>query len=166
MAVDYGLSLGFRAQDLLLALLVTQFVGFPASLAFGRLGEKIGAKRGILIGLAVYCMVTVWGFFMKSAWEFYGIAITIGLVQGGVQLLSRSCYARLFPPERAAEFFGFYNMMGKFAAVIGPFMVGWVSAMTGSNRIGILSLLVLFLAGAVILSGVRTEPHRDTQRQP
>ncbi len=151
MAVDYGLSLGFPSNSLITALLITQFVGFPAAIAFGRLGERIGARTGILIALAVYVAVTTWGAFMNQVWEFYLLAVVIGLVQGGVQSLSRSLYARLIPAGRSAEFFGFYNMLGKFAAVLGPILMGWVGVMTGSPRLGILSVLVLFVLGALLL---------------
>lgn len=151
MAVDYGLSLGFASNSLIVALLITQFVGFPAAIAFGRLGDRIGARAGILVALGVYAAVTAWGAFMSAVWEFYLLAVVIGLVQGGVQSLSRSLYARLIPPGRSAEFFGFYNMLGKFAAVLGPALMGWVGVLSGSPRIGILSVLALFLAGAVLL---------------
>jgi MFS transporter, UMF1 family len=151
MAVDYGKALGFDSQDLILALLLTQFVGFPAALVFGRLGERFGPKRGILFAIAVYCVVTVWGSQLDSSREFYGIAFAIGCVQGGIQALSRSLYARLIPQDRAAEFFGFYNILGKFAAVVGPVMVGAVGAVSGSPRAGLLSILILFLAGVLLL---------------
>ncbi len=151
MAVDYGLSLGFPSNSLITALLITQFVGFPAAIAFGRLGERIGARTGILIALGVYVAVTTWGAFMNQVWEFYLLAAVIGLVQGGVQSLSRSLYARLIPAGRSAAFFGFYNMLGKFAAVLGPILMGWVGVLTGNPRVGILSVLVLFVLGALLL---------------
>ncbi|GAA0693393.1 MFS transporter [Marinobacterium maritimum] len=151
MALDYGLSIGLNSKDLIRALLITQFIGFPAAILFGRIGEKIGAKHGILIALGVYILVTIFSAFMDAAWQFYLLAVVIGLVQGGVQALSRSVYARMVPPEYTAEFFGFYNMMGKFAAVLGPALIGWVAMMSGSNRIGILSLVILFAAGSYLL---------------
>jgi len=151
MAVDYGLALGFSGSDLILALLIVQFVGFPAALAFGSIGARLGPKTGILTGIAVYMFITVWGYFMRATWEFYAIAILIGLVQGGVQSLSRSFYARLVPAGAGAEFFGFYNLLGKFAAVVGPVLMGWVALVTGDSRVSILSLLVLFIAGAGLL---------------
>ena len=154
MAVDYGLSLGFTAQDLITALLLVQFVGFPSALVFGLVGERIGAKTGIFAGLVVYVGITVWAYFITETWEFYGVAIAIGLVQGGVQALSRSLYARIIPQDSAAEFFGFYNFLGKFAAVLGPVMMGWVAVATGSARISILSILILFIAGGLILTKV------------
>lgn len=157
MAVDYGLSLGFDAGSLIVALLITQFVGFPAALAFGRLGGRIGAKRGVLLGLAVYVGVTAWAAAMRSAAEFFALAAVIGLVQGGVQALSRSLYARIIPPSKAGEFFGFYNMLGKFAAVIGPLLMGWVGLATGSPRRAILSIALLFAAGGALLVFVDEE---------
>jgi UMF1 family MFS transporter len=157
MAVDYGMSLGFESRTLITALLVTQFVGFPAAIAFGRIGERLGTKTGIFMGLAVYVVVAVWGFFMQRQAEFYVLAVAIGLVQGGVQSLSRSFYAKLIPEARAAEFFGFYNMLGKFAAVIGPFLMGWVSVTTGNARYSILAVIALFVAGGLVLYTVPAE---------
>jgi UMF1 family MFS transporter len=157
MAVDYGLSIGFDEKGLLLALLITQFVGFPSALAFGKLGEKLGAKTWILIGIGVYTVITIWAYFMSRETEFYMLAAAIGLVQGGVQSLSRSLYARIIPQNKSAEFFGFYNMLGKFATVIGPFMMGWVGNTFGNSRLGILSIIVLFAAGGVLLQRVNVE---------
>jgi UMF1 family MFS transporter len=151
MAVDYGLSLGFDAEGLIVALLITQFVGFPSAIFFGKIGEKFGPKTGIFIGIGVYVLVTIWAFFMTREVEFYALAVSIGLVQGGVQSLSRSFYTRIIPSNKAAEFFGFYNMLGKFAAVIGPILMGWVGVASGNPRIGILSIIVLFISGATLL---------------
>lgn len=151
MAVDYGMSLGFAANSLIVALLLVQFVGFPAAILFGKLGEKLGTKTSILLGIGVYIGVTVWGRFMDSTREFYVLAVAIGLVQGGVQSLSRAFYSRIIPANRAAEFFGFYNMLGKFAAVIGPILMGLVGVLTGNPRHSILAIVVLFLGGGVIL---------------
>ena len=151
MAVDYGLSLGFDQNSLIAALLITQFVGFPSALAFGWLGSRYGPKAGIITGLLIYMVVTVWASLMSTATEFYVLALMIGLAQGGVQALSRSFYARMIPENRTAEFFGFYNMLGKFAAIIGPVMMGWVGILANSSRVGLLSLLVLFVIGAMVL---------------
>jgi UMF1 family MFS transporter len=115
------------------------------------MGEKIGAKTGIVIAIGVYIAVTVFGYFMDVVAEFYALAIVIGLVQGGVQSLSRSLYARIVPGNKAAEFFGFYNIMGKFATVLGPLMVAMVSGLTGDPRLAILSIIVLFAIGGVLL---------------
>ena len=155
MAVDYGISIGFEPAQLIVALLITQFVGFPATYLYGRMSHSIGARNGILFGITVYGLVTVWGSMMQSVWEFYALAAIIGLVQGGVQALSRSLYARLIPASQAAELFGFYNMVGKSAAVIGPIMMGWLGVLSGSPRLGILSLLILFVAGFLVLLRVK-----------
>ena len=157
MAVDYGLSLGFDQNSLITALLITQFTGFPAALAFGWFGGRYGPKTGIFIGLAVYIVVTVWASVMDSVAEFYYLAFFIGLAQGGIQALSRSLYVRMIPAERSAEFFGFYNMLGKFAAILGPVMIGWVGVISGNPRTGILSLLVLFVVGGLVLMGVKVQ---------
>ncbi len=161
MAVDYGLSIGFDSNSLIVALLITQFVGFPAAIVFGKLGQRYGAKTGIFIAIGVYIGITIWASMIEKEIEFYGLAIMIGLVQGGIQSLSRSLYARLIPADKAAEFFGFYNMLGKFAAVVGPLMMGWIVVATDSHRLAVLSLLVLFVAGAVLLWFVD-----DKARQP
>ena len=155
MAVDYGRALRFDTGSLITALLITQFVGFPAALVFGRLGEKFGAKTGILIALVVYVGACVGGYRMERASQFYVLAIIIGLVQGGVQSLSRSYYARLIPADKAAEFFGFYNMLGKFAAILGPAMMGSVALWTGNPRFGILAIIPLFVIGGALLARVK-----------
>ena len=151
MAVDYGKSLGFATANLITALLMTQFIAFPAALVFGWLGNRWGAKRGILLGLAGYVVITLMAVRMDSVSQFYVLALSVGLVQGGVQALSRSLYASLIPQDQAAEFFGFYNMLGKFAAVLGPLLVGWVGVLTGSPRLGLLAVLLLFGVGAWLL---------------
>jgi UMF1 family MFS transporter len=155
MAVDYGSALNLPGNSLIFALLITQFVGFPAAIVFGKLGERLGARTGILLGLAVYVGVCIFGYFMTSVAHFYVLAVTVGLVQGGVQSLSRSLYARLIPPDKAGEFFGFYNMLGKFAVIIGPILMSLVGLLTGNPRTGILSLILLFGLGAGLLWRVR-----------
>jgi UMF1 family MFS transporter len=151
MAVDYGLSLGFDQSHLIKALLLTQFVAFPAALGFGWLGGRIGARNGIFLALAVYLAATCYAYFLDDAGDFYLLAFVVGLVQGGIQSLSRSYYGRLVPRDKSSEFFGFYNMMGKASAIIGPTLVGVTAAVTGDSRLSILSIIVLFLAGATLL---------------
>ncbi|MCK5197691.1 MAG: MFS transporter, partial [Spirochaetales bacterium] len=157
MAVDYGTSLGFPAESLIIALLLVQFVAFPAALIYHKFAQKIGVKRAIQVAIFAYAVITVFGVLMQKPLHFYILAMMIGLFQGGIQALSRSYYTRLIPESKAAEFFGFYNMLGKFAAVIGPFMIGLVTVISGSNRIGMLSILILFLLGAVLLRRVDEE---------
>ena len=160
MALDYGQSIGLATTHLIVALLITQFVGFPAAIVFGRLGERWGAQRSVLLGIAVYAVVTVFATRMHSAREFYALAVTVGLVQGGVQSLSRSIYSRLIPADRASEYFGFYGVLDKSAAFFGPLLMGWVGLYTNNSRQGILSLLVLFVAGGWLLSKVRLPASR------
>lgn len=151
MALDYGMAIGFDEKDLIVALLITQFVGLPATIAFGYLGARFGAKSGIYLGIGVYIAAALWGYAMQHVWEFYALAVVIGLVQGGVQSLSRSLFARIMPVARAGEFFGFYNMLGKFAVVIGPLLMGSAALATGSSRAAVLVILALFLAGGALL---------------
>jgi len=151
MAIDYGLSLGLQTRSLLTALLVTQFVAFPAALAFGWFGGRFGARTGILIAIAVYILATFGAYRIHSEHDFLVLAIVIGCVQGGIQSLSRSLYGRLVPEGKAGEFFGFYNMMGKFAAVLGPTLTGVVAYTTHDPRLAIMSVSLLFAIGGVLL---------------
>jgi len=185
MAVDYGLSLGFSSRDLIGALLVVQFVGFPAALVFGRLGRRWGPRRAIFLAIAIYIGVTIWGAMMTNRLEFYAMAAIIGLVQGGIQALSRSYYARLIPAQHPAEFFGFYNMLGKFASIFGPALMGGVGLLVRqalmpaapnaeqltrigqvASRASILSLLVLFALGAILLWRVKEGVEMRQEHQP
>jgi UMF1 family MFS transporter len=154
MAVDYGLSIGLAQSSLIAALLLVQFVGFPAALAFGWLGKRIGARTGIFIAIGVYGAASIYAYFLDSELEFFGLAIVIGLVQGGIQSLSRSLYGRLVPPGRAGEFFGFYNLMGKAASILGPLLTGVVALLTRDSRLAIVSISILFVIGALFLRKV------------
>jgi len=155
MAVDYGLALGFESSDLIFALLITQFVGFPAAIVYGYIGSRVGVKKSLMAGIFIYGLITWLGYSMNTASEFYLLAVLIGLVQGGVQAMSRSMFARMVPEGKAAEYFGIYNMLGKSAAIIGPLLMGGVALMTDNHRYSILSVLVLFILGALILSMVK-----------
>jgi UMF1 family MFS transporter len=157
MAVDFGLSQGLSMQDLIRAILITNFVGFPAAILFGRIALRWGTKRALCLGLTIYIVVTFAAVFITTATQFYLLAISIGLVQGGVQSLSRSFFARLIPEEKSAEYFGFYNMLGKFSAILGPVLAGVVTLTFNSQRIGILSILILFVSGFFILLKVEQE---------
>ena len=161
MAVDYGLSLGFPSDSLIVALLIVQFVGFPAALVFGLVAARVGPKPTLYFGVVVYVAVTVWAYLMTTVAEFYILAVVVGLVQGGVQAISRSLYARYVPPEQSGEFFGFFNMIGRFAAIIGPTLVALTGLLTGSSRLGILSVIVVLVIGLVLLSFVR-----EHEREP
>ena len=151
MAVDYGMSIGFNSSTLMTALLMVQFIAFPAALGYNWVAMKIGTKEAVMTAIFAYIIITILGYFMKSETHFYILAILIGLFQGGIQALSRSLYSRIIPKSHAAEFFGFFNMLGKFAAVIGPLLIGSVTILTGSARLGILSIIVLFICGAFLL---------------
>jgi len=169
MAVDYGLSLGFDSSDLILALLIVQFVGFPAALAFGRLGQRWDVRKAIYLALGIYVFITAWGVMMTHKTEFYILACFIGLVQGGIQALSRSYYARLIPRGQTGEYYGFYNMLGKFAVIGGPALMSLVGLVARrmlmppgatpeqiqqvgqlASRWGLGSILILFVTGAVL----------------
>ena len=155
MGMDYGLSLGFPAGTLILSLLLIQFVGFPASLAFGKIGDRFGARTGIYIAIVVYIGICIWGYRLSKPVEFYALAVAIGLVQGGINSLSRSFYSRLIPEEQSAQFFGYYNTIGRFSAVLGPAVMGAVSLWTGNPRLSMLALIAFFIAGAMFLARVR-----------
>ncbi len=179
MAVDFGMSLGFAFKDLIGAFLVTQFIAFPSALLFGQMGRYWGVRRSIYLALGVYVLVTIWGANMTRVSEFYVLAGAIGLVQGGIQALSRSYYTRFIPHQQSAEFFGFYNMLGKFAAIMGPALMGLTGlavkrlllpqnptleqmAHTSllATRTSIIAVLVLFLIGAILLYFVDEEKGR------
>ncbi len=151
LAVAYGDEIGIAQSDLLLALVITQFVGVPCALAFGVLGRRWGAKRAIFLGLAVYTLICVFGHFMKTAAHFYILAVLVGVVQGGTQALSRSLFATMVPKGRSAEFFGFFSTGQRFAGILGPFLFGLIAQLTGSSRWGILSVAFFFVAGAALL---------------
>ncbi len=151
MAVDYGMSIGFDSNSLIVALLITQFVGFPSAIATGKISEKIGTKTTLYLCIIVYICVCIWGSLMNHVNEFYILAITVGLVQGGIQSLSRSLFSRIIPSGSVSQFFGFYNMLGKFAVVIGPLLMGSVSLITKNPRYSVLSVIILFIAGGIIL---------------
>jgi UMF1 family MFS transporter len=158
MAVNYGQRLGFADQDLVFALLITNFAGFPATLLYGFAAHRFGPKKGIYFALLVYIGACGWALQMTTIREFYIMAIIIGCVQGGVQGLSRSLFASLIPPEQPGEFFGFYNMTTKFAHVLGPAMVAIAAMLTDEPRWILLVLMPLFFAGAFLLMLVREPP--------
>ena len=160
MAVDYGLALGLKQTSLITALLLVQFIGFPAAWAFGWLGQKIGARTGILIGIAVYAAIAGYAYFLTTETQFFVMALIIGLVQGGIQSLSRSLFGRLVPVGKAGEFFGFYNLMGKAAAILGPTLTGVVALLTNDSRLAIVSIVILFVIGAAFLMRVRVPAAR------
>ena len=165
MAVDYGATLKFPDSALITALLMVQFIAFPCALLFSLFAKKIGVKQAVIVGIVGYGIITFLGYFMSQVWHFYTLAALVGLFQGGIQALSRSLYTRIIPAEKAAQFFGFYNMLGKFAAVIGPAMMGTITLATGNIRYGILSILVLFVLGGYFLLKVNIEEGSKMARE-
>ena len=160
MAVNYGQRLGFDDNDLVLALLISNFVGFPATLIYGALAHRFGAKKGIYFALVAYVGACLWAIQMTDIREFYIMAVVIGAVQGGVQGLSRSVYASLIPAEQPGEFFGFYSMTTKFAHVLGPAMVAIAAMLSDDTKWVLLALMPMFLAGALLLALVRVPTHK------
>jgi UMF1 family MFS transporter len=157
MSVDYGTSLGFSTSALITALLMVQFIAFPATLIYNWFASRIGIKRGIFIGIVGYTVISIFASLVSKEWHFYAIAVMIACFQGGIQALSRSLYSRIIPKSNSAEFFGFYNMFGKFAAIVGPPLVGYVGMVTGNPRLGIFSVIVLFILGGFMLLKVDVE---------
>ena len=151
MATSYGSDIGLSATSMIQALLLTQFVGFPATLVFGYYADKFGYKYSLSFAIIVYIFVVLFSAQMDTALEFYVVASVVGLVQGGVQAISRSFFSTLIPENKAAEFFGFYNFIGKSSVFIGPFMVSGIALLTESPNLGILSLLILFIPGLILL---------------
>jgi len=151
MATSYGSDIGLTATSMIGALLLTQFIGFPATLVFGLYADKFGYKLSLTFGIVTYIGVVLFSSQIDTALDFYIVASVIGLVQGGVQAISRSYFSNLIPPEKAAEFFGFYNFIGKSSVILGPFMVSGIALLTGNPGYGILSLLILFIPGLILL---------------
>jgi len=154
MGTAVGDEIGIEMSDLIAAILITQFVGIPCALAFGKLGKLIGSKRAILIGLVGYTGISIGGYFVQTAAHFYVLAILVGTVQGGTQALSRSLFSTMVPKDRAAEFFGFYSTSSRFAGIAGPLIFGIISQFTGTSRHGLIALTVFFIGGALLLMTV------------
>ncbi|SES98033.1 MFS transporter, UMF1 family [Salinibacillus kushneri] len=157
MATVYGREIGIASNDLIVALLITQFVGIPCTFLFGWLAGKIHPKKALTLALLVYVAIVILGYFMSSALHFYLLAVCVGFVQGGSQALSRSIFGRMVPRQKEAEFYGFYGISSKFAAIVGPFVFGLVGQITGSSRLGILALLTFFIVGIILLQMVNIE---------
>ena len=151
MAVAYGTDLGFDSSQLIIALIFTQFVGFPATFAYGFLSERYGLFNMLIVGILVYIFICIYSLFITSATDFFILAGLVGLVQGGVQSVSRTIFSRIIPQDKATEFFGFYNLIGKSAVVVGPALVGWMAYIFNNPKAGIVSLLILFIPGIIIL---------------
>mgnify|MGYP001149298100 CR=1 FL=1 len=165
MATIYGNEIGIGQTDLIGALLMVQFVGIPFSFAFGWLAKKIGTKNSIYLSLGVYTLISIGGYFMRSALHFWLLGFSVALVQGGSQALSRSLYGRMVPKAQSAEFFSFFSVSGKFAGIFGPFLFGLVSQLFGNSRLGIVSLIIFFISGSLLLTRVDEEKGIQVAKQ-
>jgi UMF1 family MFS transporter len=154
MSSSYGADLGISSNTLLIVLLATQFVAFPFAILYGKLAERFGAKKMIFVGIVVYTIICIYGYFLKTALDFWILAMLVGTSQGGIQALSRSYFGKLVPKENANEFFGFYNIFGKFAAIMGPTLMAITTQITGRSTDGVFSIVALFVIGGIILTRV------------
>lgn len=154
MATSYGADLGISTTNLLIILLATQFVAFPFAILYGWLAGKFRGKTMLYVGIFVYTLICIYAYFLDSTLDFWILAMLVGTSQGGLQALSRSYFGKLVPKENANEFFGFYNIFGKFAAIMGPFLVGIVTQLTGRTNNGVFSIILLFIIGGIILMKV------------
>jgi MFS transporter, UMF1 family len=164
LAAVYGNEIGLEQNTMIVAILLTQFIGIPFTFLFGQVAGRLGTKPSIFIGLAVYCVVSALGYFMTSAAHFYALAILVGLVQGGVQALSRSLFASMIPRARSSEMFALFGVFEKFAGIFGPAVFAIMKALTGSSRNGILSVLAFFVAGGLLLLLVDVDAGRRAAR--
>ncbi len=154
MATVYGSDVGLKSSDMLLILLVSQFIAFPFAILFGKLAKKFSARSMISFAILLYTFICFYAYFMNSVIHFWVLTILVMTSQGGIQALSRSFFGKMLPKEHSNEFFGFYNIFGKFAAIMGPLLVGVFSQVTGNSRFGILSLVLLFATGFILFRRV------------
>ena len=164
VAAIYGESIGLDAGAMISALLITQFIGVPAAFAFGALASRTGAKPAVFLGLAVYTVITILGYYMTTSAHFYMLAILVGLVQGGTQSLSRSLFASMIPRQKSSEFFAFFSVFERYAGVLGPLVFGAVVAYSGSGRNAIIAVLIFFVVGGALLIPVDVEAGRRQAR--
>lgn len=164
MATTYGAEIGLDDSAMIAALLITQFVGIPFAFLFGMVADRIGAKRSVFFGLAVYAVITLLGYRMRNNVQFFALAVLVGTVQGGTQALSRSMFAAMIPRDKSSEFFAFFGVFERYAGILGPAIFAWTVGRTGSSRSAILSVLAFFIIGAVILSRVDVEEGRRAAR--
>lgn len=162
MSTAYGTDLGISSTNLLIILFATQVVAWPFALLFGKLSEKYTGKKMLYVGIFIYIVVCIYAYFLETTTDFWILAMLVATSQGGIQALSRSYFAKLVPKANANEFFGFYNIFGKFASIMGPLMVGLTAQLTGNSSMGVFSLVILFVIGMVILAFV-PEPEAENQ---
>lgn len=165
MSAAYGTEIGIGQSSLIAAFILVQFVGVPCAFAFGWIASKVGAKPAIFAGLVVYVVITILGYFMRTATDFFILAALVGTVQGGTQALSRSLFASMIPSYKSGEFFGFYSIFEKFAGIFGPLLFDIVITATGASRNAILMIIVFFIAGAALLAFVNVEAGREEARR-
>jgi MFS transporter, UMF1 family len=164
MATIYGTEIGIDDNAMIAALLVTQFIGIPFAFLFGMYAGKVGAKAAVFTGLGAYSFITVLGYFMHSAFEFFALAILVGMVQGGTQALSRSMFASMIPRHKSSEFFAFFSVFERYAGILGPAIFAWVVAHSGTSRNAILSVLAFFIVGGALLTLVDVAAGRRAAR--
>jgi UMF1 family MFS transporter len=164
MATTYGSQLNLDENAMILALLITQFIGVPFAFLFGALADRIGAKRAVFLGLCVYAAITVLAYFMTTATEFLALAVLVGMVQGGTQALSRSLFASMIPRQKSSEFFAFFAVFERYAGILGPAVFAWVVQHSGTSRSAILSVIGFFVLGAAVLTFVDVDAGRRDAR--
>jgi UMF1 family MFS transporter len=157
MASIYGAEIGIDRNAQIAAFVMVQFVGVPCSFAFGAMADRIGPKRALFLGLAVYVGISILGYFMRSTWHFFALAFLVGTVQGGSQALSRSLFARMIPKHKSSEYFGFFAVFEKFAGIAGPAVFALSITLLGSSRLAVLSVIAFFVLGALLLLRVDVE---------
>lgn len=165
MSTAYGTDVGLSATDMIIALLAVQVVAAPFAILFGTLAKKYGTKIMLYVGIFIYTFICVYAMFMDSAFDFWVLAMLVATSQGGIQALSRSFFAQMVPEEKSNEFFGFYNIFGRFAAVSGPFLMGVTTQITGSSSMGIFSLIILFIIGFILLTFVQKPDLSSVNRE-
>jgi len=172
MATSYGKDIGMTNNTLMIVLLAVQLVAFPFALLYGKLAKKFTTKKMLIVGVIIYIFITIMAFcipfFPTAAIKtgiFWGVSMLVATSQGGIQALSRSYYGKLIPKNKSGEFYGFYNILGKFAAVMGPFLVGFFSFIFRNSSYGVLSIVILFIVGLVILIRVKEAPEQEAESE-
>lgn len=155
MSTAYGLDLGLSGDTLMIILLAIQIVAFPCALLYGKLAKIFSTRIMIFVGIIVYAIICIYAYFMNTTLDYWILAMLVASSQGGIQALSRSFYGKLIPKEKSSEFFGLYNICGRFSAIFGPLLVGVISQITGNSKLGVVSLIILFLIGGVLFLKVK-----------
>lgn len=165
MATSFGADLGITSTTLLIVLLATQFVAFPSAIIFGKLSQRFRGKKMLYVGIIIYSIICIYANFIHDTVGFWILAMLVGTSQGGIQALSRSYFGKLIPREKSNEFFGFYNIFGRFAAILGPFMVAVATQVTGKSSNGIFSILILFIIGGIVLTRVSSNESYSSEEE-